>query len=679
MGLFKKKSSKEDKNITNNKQVANNNKNITPNNNVNMMQNNTVSNPNVMQPNMMNNAMANNAMPNNQNMIMNNMPTNDKTSENTQNMAIKGVSSVPNNSTTSIKNNNISNESPTDVFNKQKKLQEIKADEEVVERKEIRTVNDPKEDTKNAVDSVKEAQRKQIEVLKRQKEYGILLEKIRQEEKQRASEQESIRLEREKIAKEKLAKEKLMAEKDAKALEAREAKIREKLKKGEPTSISDQLSRLTGAKFDPKKEIELEAKKQVLEEQFADTSKEAARMSNPILFDYLARSPDGKLEKGSFEALSRVDVYSFLTAEGYDVYEINAAKVSRLNTGGFKFKKSRLIFYLSQLSAYLKSGIALADAVKILDQQASKVTEKRAWRAVYYDLSMGDVLSVALDKRGDTFPKLLINMIKTAEMTGNLTETLDDMVDYYTESEATRKQMVSAMTYPAVVSIFAAVVVTFILMWVVPQFVSIYKDLGSDLPLITKIVMKISDFLVNDLIFVLIGVIILCIVFIYLYRNVIDFKRKVQILTMKLPIFGNIIIYNEVTVFTKTFANLLNHNVFITDSMQILSKITNNEVYKKLIHDTGNNLVKGEPISKAFENQWAFPNIAYQMLLTGEKTGRLGPMMERVSNYYQEQHRNIINSMKSLIEPVLIITLALIVGGILLAVIIPMFGMYDSL
>ena len=148
---------------------------------------------------------------------------------------------------------------------------------------------------------------------------------------------------------------------------------------------------------------------------------------------------------------------------------------------------------------------------------------------------------------------------------------------------------------------------------------------------------------------------------------------------MKLPVFGNIIIYNEVTIFTKTFANLINHSVFITDSISVLSKITDNEIYKKLIYDTAKNLNKGEALSSAFKNHWAFPNIAYQMLLTGEKTGRLGEMMDKVSEYYQEQHRNIINQMKTLIEPILIVTLAVIVGGILLSVIIPMYGMFDAI
>ena len=568
---------------------------------------------------------------------------------------------------------------PTDVFNKNKKLEEIKPNEKVINRNEVRSAYETPKKPEVETNPIILAQMKQVEALKKQKGYNELVAKIREEERKKVAEQEQIRIQNEKIARARLEKEQAMEKKDQEALAKQEAIIAEKRKKGEATSLSERI-KLARSKSDntPKKLLEYEAKKQVLTEQLKSNT-ETARFETPMVFNYLARNSKGELEKSSIEANSRVDVYSFLIAEGYDVYEIHAAKPKSINIGAFKFSKSKLVFYLSQLSAYLKSGIALADAVKLLEQQCKNVNEKKALRAVYYDLSNGDVLSVAMDKRGEAFPKLLINMIKTAEMTGNLTETLDDMVEYYSESEQTKKQMKSAMTYPIVVTVFAAIVITFILMWVVPQFVSIYEDLGSDLPGITKVVIAISDFLKNYLIFLLIGIIILCIVFIYLYKNVVGFRRRMQEFAMKLPIFGNIIIYNEVTIFTKTFANLVNHNVFITDSMNVLSKITNNEIYKKLIRDTAKNLTKGEPISKAFKDQWAFPLIAYQMLITGEKTGRLGPMLEKVSEYYQEQHRNIINQMKSLIEPALIVFLAVVVGGILLSVIIPMYGMYDAL
>ncbi len=525
-----------------------------------------------------------------------------------------------------------------------------------------------------------EQKKKEISKYKHQKEFERLVAKAREEEKKRIKEQERLRKEREKKEKELEAREAERQKKENLMELEREKRQKKKLESGEPISFSDKLKKFyQKLTYNKKQELEFQAKKHVLDEQFKDKNSQAARFEKPLLFSYIARNPKGEIEKSTIEALSSVDVHSFLLAEGYEVYEIIPAKVSNINLGSYKFKKSKLIFYLTQLSAYLKSGIALADAVKILDNQAKNVKEKKVWRAVYYDLSMGDVLSASMEKRGSVFPKLLINMVKTAEMTGNLPETLDDMVEYYTESESTKKQMKSAMMYPLIVTIFAACVVTFILLWVVPQFVSIYADLGSELPAITKVIIGISDFLKNYVIYILIAIIILLISYIYLYKNVKGFRKAMQEFAMHLPVFGEIIIYNEVTIFAKTFANLINHNVFITDSIDVLSKITDNEVYKKLIYDTARNLTKGDTLSSAFKDQWAFPNIAYQMLLTGEKTGRLGPMMERVSDYYQEQHRTIINSMKSLIEPVLIVSLAVIVGGILLSVILPMYSMYDAL
>jgi type IV pilus assembly protein PilC len=148
---------------------------------------------------------------------------------------------------------------------------------------------------------------------------------------------------------------------------------------------------------------------------------------------------------------------------------------------------------------------------------------------------------------------------------------------------------------------------------------------------------------------------------------------------MHLPVIGNIMIYNEVTMFTKTFSSLLMHNVFITDSMEILNRVTNNEIYKMLIDRTIENLNKGERISLSFENSWAFPIPAYEMLVTGEKTGQLPEMMGKVAQYYQELHRNSVSRLKALMEPILIVFLTAVVGVIIMAVIIPMFNMYSSI
>ena len=165
----------------------------------------------------------------------------------------------------------------------------------------------------------------------------------------------------------------------------------------------------------------------------------------------------------------------------------------------------------------------------------------------------------------------------------------------------------------------------------------------------------------------------------YLYKHVITFKTTVQTILMHIPVVKDIMIYTEIANFTKTFASLINHGVFITDSMEILSKITNNEIYKRIINTTLISLSKGDSISSAFKGEWAVPVVAYEMLVTGETTGQLGTMMEKVSDHFQNLHKNMIDQMKSLIEPILICFLAVVVGVILISIIQPMFSIYGQI
>ena len=409
---------------------------------------------------------------------------------------------------------------------------------------------------------------------------------------------------------------------------------------------------------------------------------DAERSDEKIMYKYVAKNGEtGKVETGMFAAFSKLDVHSFLLAEGYEVYEITPQKNISKTFALFnaKFTASELDFFLTQLSTFLKSGITLVESIKILSKQCKKKGQQNIYKSLIYELTMGENFSEALQKQGNIFPRLLINMIKTSELTGDLPQTLDDMADYYREIEKTRKQMMSALTYPLVVLVFAIAVLVYIMVLVVPQFVDIYGSLGTTLPPITIAILNVSNFLKKNLLMLGIGLLVFIIIFVILFKTIKVFKTVVQTILMNIPIIGKIIIYNEITMFTKTFASLLNHNVYITDCMEVLSKITNNEVYKMLIFDTITNLARGEAISNSFKNHWAFPVIAYEMILTGEKTGQLGPMMDKVANYYQEQHKNAVNQIKAFIEPVMIIILAVIVGVVLLSVVLPMFDMYQQI
>ena len=413
-------------------------------------------------------------------------------------------------------------------------------------------------------------------------------------------------------------------------------------------------------------------------------SEDAKRSNEKLIFKYTAKNPKGKIETGEFQGYSKLDVHSYLLSEGYEVYEINAkAKATIFNTDiglNRPMKKSTLIFYLTQLSTYLKAGIPIVDSIKILTNQSKSKTEQTIWKSVVYELTMGSTLSDAMFRCGNNvFPKLLINMIKTAEMTGDLPDVLDEQVEYYKSTEKSRKEMVNAMMYPIFVFIFAILILMYIMLAVIPQFVNIYESIGTDLPTITKVLINISNFVRNNIILIILITFVAVIIFVIFYRKNVLFKASVQRMLMHIPVIGQIIIYNEVNMFTKTFATLINNNIFITDSMDILSRITDNEIYKGIIFDAVDSLARGDVLSSAFNEQWAFPDIAYQMIVTGEKTGQLGTMMEKVSEYYQEEHFNAISRIKALIEPIMIIFLAVIVGGILLAIIVPMFSMYNNI
>lgn len=413
----------------------------------------------------------------------------------------------------------------------------------------------------------------------------------------------------------------------------------------------------------------------------------ATRSKYPNMYRFTVRNArgDGKIFTGTMSGFSKLDINSFLVNEGYEVYDIKTSEAINFVYKdsallGRKMSNKDLVFWLTQLATYLRVGITLNEAVNILANQMKKnKSQQRMFRAICYELSLGESFSNALQKQGNYFPALLINMIKAAEAAGTLQETLDDMSDYYTEVEHTRKEMIGALTYPTILMCFSIVIVIFILMYVVPQFTNIYVQSGLEIRGITGLIVNLSDFLKASAIPLILGFALGVVILYFLYKHLKAFRTPVQILLMHIPVVKDVIIYKEITIFSKTFASLLKNNVYITESVDILSKITSNEVYKAILYKTINNIMKGDKISSAFEDHWAVPDVAYYMIVTGESTGQLADIMQKVSVYYQEMHKTIVNTLKSFIEPIMIIFLAVIVGLIIIAVIVPMFSLYNQI
>lgn len=416
-----------------------------------------------------------------------------------------------------------------------------------------------------------------------------------------------------------------------------------------------------------------------------EVQRDKKRSETPLAFKYVALDPKGKKETNIFIALSKMEVLTHLTNENYRVLSITTSKLLNILYGpdsSFQTRMSTkdLIFWLTQLSTYLKSGITLTESMRILSKQLGKnKSKKRLYDSIVYNLTLGESFSTSLAKQGKTFPALLISMIKTAEATGELESTLDDMASYYTQIENTRKAMISALMYPSIVAVFSVGVVTFILLYVMPKFKNIYSEAGAELNFFTQFLLDASDFLKENIISIVLVLFLIILLIIIAYKKIKTFRKSLQELAMRIPLFGKIIIYKEMNVFAKTFASLLKNNVFITESISLLSEVTSNEIYKEIMLKTINNIAKGEKISDSFYNQWAVPEVAYYMIVTGESTGELAEMMEKVANYYQVEHKSLVDNLQAFIEPFMIIFLAVVVGGIVLAIVLPMFGLYTQI
>jgi type IV pilus assembly protein PilC len=423
-----------------------------------------------------------------------------------------------------------------------------------------------------------------------------------------------------------------------------------------------------------------------VKKQSADFKREAGKKeidTNAKLqsFRYVVKNPMGEVIKGIFDAPDITGVRVFLSNEGYEIIEIKPRDKFDVDIqiGGGKISTGDLSFALIQLATYIKAGIPLIDSMRILAKQTTKPQLKRTYDKVIYELVVGETFSTALEKQGKAFPSILINMVKTSEMTGDLAGTLDEMADYFTQTEKTKKEMTSAMIYPVVILIMVVAVVFFLVIFIVPQFVDMFSSQGAALPAITVFVINASDFLGKWWWAVILVAVLIVIVFMWLYKHIREFRKTVQTLMMKFPVLDKIMIYGEVSTITRTFSSLLNHGVFITDCMDILSNLTNNEIYKEILARTMIGLSKGAKLSETFKGEWAFPVVAYEMIVTGESTGQLALMMQNVAEHFGNLHHNSITVIKSMLEPLVLIILAVCVGFLLCAIMLPMFDLYGQI
>ena len=398
-------------------------------------------------------------------------------------------------------------------------------------------------------------------------------------------------------------------------------------------------------------------------------------------YKYTAYDFYGRVKKGRLEAYNPEQAKKLLKDDGYKVEDLKEVKAS-IWTKEFNLsrpvKNRDMVVFLQQFSALLEAGLTVVDTINILREQTKNKVLNRALYYIEIDLRQGTSLANSMRKHPKVFPTILANIIHSAEVSGSLEDTLDELAEYYQKHYKTVQKVKTSLAYPMTVMFVAVIVVIFLLMYVVPQFVSMFEQFGADLPFITKIVLSISELLLNYWLLLLFCLIATLVLTVYLMKHN-QAKYYVDALLLKLPFIGPLLLKSNLASMCRTLYSLLKNAVPIIDAIDLTKQTVKNKVIQGVLDESKLSLKQGGTFSKPLNDHWAFPFLVTQMLLVGEKTGSLEKMLHQVASFYEDDVNTSSDQFKSLLEPVLIIMLSIIVGAIVLAIVVPMFDLYNQI
>ncbi|MCM3663830.1 type II secretion system F family protein [Mesobacillus subterraneus] len=395
-------------------------------------------------------------------------------------------------------------------------------------------------------------------------------------------------------------------------------------------------------------------------------------------FKYTGRDRTRK-RSGTISATSKREALEKLREEGIRTTEIIEVKESLLTkeiTIGNPVKLQHLVIYLRQFATLLKAGVSVVDSTKILAAQTESKALKKALLDIEQELREGNPLSQAAAKHNKIFSPMYINMIKAGEAGGNMDETLERLAEHFEKQHNTRKKIVAALSYPAVIGTLAIIVVIFLLVAVVPTFVEMFADFGGELPGITIFVLNASDFMQSFWWLLVILAISFSSLIIVLKKNS-QTKYYLDYALLRIPIFGKLLQKGVIARMTRTLSSLFASSVPILQALSIVEKVVGNEVMARVIKESRDSLEKGQSLTGPMRQHWAFPPLVTQMIAIGEETGSLDAMLSKVADFYEKEVEHSTDQLKSLIEPIMIILLAGLVGTIVTAIMIPMFEIFN--
>jgi len=397
------------------------------------------------------------------------------------------------------------------------------------------------------------------------------------------------------------------------------------------------------------------------------------------LFNYKVRSPQGNVLTGTMEAREQRMVVDRLRYQRFIVLEIGEIKksTSRDLLDSINFLKKRvkqkdLVLFSRQLSTLIGAGVPIVQGLTILVEQIENPAFKKVVTSVREDIESGTSITEALSRHPTAFSELYVNMVKAGELGGILDVILERLSAYQESAAALRGKIKSAMIYPVVIALVAGGVTTFLMIVVVPAFVKIFQEVGAELPLPTRILLMLSNFLKHYIIFVIIGLIAFVVGLRQYYRTEAG-SMYIDRLLLRLPLFGPLLRKVAVAKFTRTFGTLVKSGVPILQALETVAKTSGNRVIEKAILAAKEAIREGERISKPLKESGVFPPMVTQMISVGEETGNLDTMLSKIAEFYEQEVDAAVSGLTSLIEPVVVVFMGIIIGAIAIAMYMPMF------
>jgi type IV pilus assembly protein PilC len=395
------------------------------------------------------------------------------------------------------------------------------------------------------------------------------------------------------------------------------------------------------------------------------------------VYVWVAETKKGRKLKGEIDAANEAIALNQLKKRNFSIKKLKPKPKDIFENISFlkpKVTNKDLVVFTRQFSTMIDAGLPLVQGLTILAEQSENPTFKSILKEITKDVEGGSTLAEAMKKHGKVFDDLFVNLVAAGEVGGILDTILRRLANFIEKAEKLKSQIKGALTYPAVVVAIAILVIAVILIFVIPVFEDMFQSFGSALPGPTQLVVNMSRFMKGNFHWVILGLGAAVYGF-KKYRGTQKGRKQTDALFLKLPIFGDLLKKTAVARFTRTLGTMISSGVPILDALEIVAKTSGNVIIEEILYEVRGSIAEGQTIAEPLSENDIFPGMVIQMIAVGEATGALDSMLEKIADFYDEEVDAAVAALTSMLEPLLMLFLGGAIGGLVIAMYLPIFGM----